>query len=208
MKAFLRTAALLLMLAVLGLGLLTWRAVSDGEAAMTASDAAFNQGDLRTALVHARRSATSYASGAPHVARAYARLQAPPFGAESRGDWEIAQEAWRAVRSAALETRGLTQPHGAELERANRALARLATRGSEDPEQKQKVLAELERSQGPRARWILVLGLGFLLSTLGLGWIGVRGVDAQGAIVRGQLGIGAGLALVGAVCWTIAVWLA
>ena len=208
MKAFLRTAAMLLLLAVLALGLLTWRAVSDGEAAMAASDVAFNQGDLRTALVHARRSATSYAPGAPHVSRAYARLQAIAIGAESRGDLEIAQEAWRAVRSAALETRGMPQPHATELERANRALARLASRGSEDPEQKKQALAELDASQGPRARWILVLGLGFVLSTLGLAWIAVRGVDAQGAVVRRQLGIGAGLALVGAVCWTIAVWLA
>lgn len=199
---------MLLLLAVLGVGLLTWRAVSDGEQAMAASDAAFNQGDLRTALVHARRGATAYAPGAPHVARAYARLQAVAIGAEARGDLEIAQEAWRAVRSAALETRSVTQPHAEELERANRALARLATRGKEDPEERKVVLAELEASQGPRARWILVLGLGFLLSTVGLAWIGVRGVDVRGAVVRRQLAVGGGLALAGAVCWTIAVWLA
>ncbi len=199
---------MLLLLGVLSLGLLTWRAVSDGEAAMRASDAAFNQGDLRTALVHARRGATSYAPGAPHVARAYARLQAIAIGAESRGDLEIAQEAWRAVRSAALETRGMTQGHALELERANRALARLATRGHEDPEQRKAVLAQLEQSQGPRARWILVLGLGFVLSTFGLVWLGVRGVDARGGVVRRQLLFGGGLALAGAVCWTIAVWLA
>ncbi|MCA9626576.1 MAG: hypothetical protein KC766_02865 [Myxococcales bacterium] len=208
MKTFLRSAAMVLLLAVLSLGLLTWRAVSDGESAMGASDVAFNQGDLRTSLVHARRAATSYAPGAPHVARAYARLQAIAIGAEARGDLEIAQEAWRAVRSAALETRGVTQSHARELERANRALARLATRGQEDPEQRKAVLEGLEQSQGPRARWILVLGLGFVLSTIGLAWLGLRGVNREGSVVRRQLLIGAGLALVGAVCWTVAVWLA
>ncbi len=208
MSRALRSLALVLLFVVLGLALLTWRAVDEGEAAMQQSDLAFNTGDLRGSLVYARRAATSYAPGAPHVAKAYARLQAIAIGAEANGDVETAAEAWRGVRSAVLDTRSLINTRSEELERANRALARLATRAEADPELRKAALQELEQDQSPRARWILLMGLGLLLAAAGLVTIALRGVSPAGEIARRPTWIGALLALCGAVCWTMAVWLA
>lgn len=208
MSRALRSLALALLLVVLGLALLTWRAVSEGEAAMQQSDVAFNAGDVRGSLVYARRAATSYAPGAPHVSQAYARLQAIAIGAEAKGDLETAAEAWRGVRSAVLDTRSLITTRSEELSRANRALARLATRTESDPELRKAALEELEQDQSPRARWILLMGLGLLLTAGGLITIAVRGVSQSGEIARRPAWIGGLLALCGAVCWTVAVWLA
>ena len=64
---------------------LTGRVIWEGQAELTASDSAFDAGDLRLALEHARRGATLYAPGAPYVERAYERLIAIALGAEAAG---------------------------------------------------------------------------------------------------------------------------
>ncbi len=204
----LRGVALSLMLAVLGMALLTRRTITEGEAALQESDVAFHQGELRRSLLFARRAATAYAPGAPHVEQAYARLQAIALGSESKGDAELAAEAWRSVRSAALETKSVWTPRAEELARADRALARLATQGAEDPEAQRRALEELTKDLSPRPRWILVLGFGFALTAIGLAVLTISGVDARGRLRRRASAVGGSLALVGVLCWTLAVWLA
>ena len=103
------------MLVVIALGVMTYRAVRDGNQALRASDLAFNRGDLADAVLHARRAATAYAPGAPHTRAARERLRAIAVGSEAAGDAETARLAWGALRAAALETRHVTVPYAAEL---------------------------------------------------------------------------------------------
>lgn len=208
---WLRGIALALMLFVVAVAALTARAVIDGNRQMQLSDAAFNRGDLRVAIDHARRAAVLYAPGAPHVAQAYARLDAIALGAEASGNPETARMAWRAVRGAALETRHVWIPERAELERANQNLARLQTEASGDKgaaqqEARKRALAELEQDTAPAAVWVVLLSLGFLLALGGLSMVALRGVTRDGRLVLAQARLGLILTFVGAACWTIAVW--
>ncbi len=97
--------ALLAFLSVLIFAAFSARVILEGESELSASDAAFDRGELASALDHARRAATLYAPGAPHVERAYERLNALALGAEAAGQPKIAFLAWQATRSAALESR-------------------------------------------------------------------------------------------------------
>ena len=72
-----RRLALALLVACVGLGLLTARAVEQGEAAVQESDRAFDQGKVHEAAHHARRAAVYYAPGAPHLHFAVARAGDP-----------------------------------------------------------------------------------------------------------------------------------
>ncbi|HEX6765797.1 MAG TPA: hypothetical protein VF103_09980, partial [Polyangiaceae bacterium] len=127
-RAFVRGASGALIVAVIALGAMTYRAVRDGAAELAESDRAFNAGDLGNAVLHARRSATAYAPGAPHTRAAVERLRAVAVGSEAAGDPETARLAWGALRAAALETRHVTVPYAAELREANERLERLASR--------------------------------------------------------------------------------
>src|SRR5262245_8306252 len=66
-RALVRGASGALIVGVIALGTMTARAVRDGNAELRESDLAFNRGDLGAAVLHARRSATAYAPGAPHT---------------------------------------------------------------------------------------------------------------------------------------------
>src|SRR6478735_3616063 len=77
--------ALLAFLTVLMFALFSARVILEGESELSASDAAFDRGELGSALDHARRGATLYAPGAPHVDRAYERMNALATGAEAAG---------------------------------------------------------------------------------------------------------------------------
>jgi len=207
---WLRRVAILLMTLVMAAAALTARVVLDGEKEMRLSDEAFDAGDVRTATLHARRAAVLYAPGAPHVRPAYDRLVAVALGAEAAGDTDVARTAWRAVRGAALETRHLWVPRQVELERANRNLARLGTARVKtvpggDPAVR-KALARLARDDAPRAPWVIVLALGFVCAVVGLGLLGWRGVTPAGKIILANAKLGLVLSLLGAACWTLAVF--
>src|SRR4051812_10498827 len=120
----LRAVLLTSFFVLLAFGALCARAIVEGQAELNASDAAFDKGELAGAIEHARRSATAYVPGAPHVQLAYERLRAIALGAEAAGQPVVALAAWQAVRSAALETRHLSTPRAAELSQANQNLAR------------------------------------------------------------------------------------
>jgi len=206
---WLRRSAMVLVLVVLTLGTLTARVVVDGERALASSDEAFDRGDVRAATVHARRAAVLYAPGAPHVEAAYRRLIAIASGAEAAGQSELAIQAWQAVRSAALETRHVWIPREDELRRANQNLKRLQSLAGRSPEERkataQAATRELERDDAPRAPWITLLAMGFLLAVAGFSVITWRGVTPDGDLVPGAMRMGVVIVMVGVACWIMAV---
>lgn len=208
MALWLRRLALVLLLGVIVFAVTTARVISRGETAMKKSDAAFDAGKLRDAIVEARLAAILYAPGAPHVDAAYERLNAIALGAEATGERAIAEQAWRAVRAAALETRHAWVHRADDLERANRNLARLGKGpGVRDEAGEDKKLTEpLYRDDTPRAGYVLLLAVGFLLTGGGLGLTAARGIRTDGSFSFGQLRWGVALTMVGLACWTIAVY--
>jgi hypothetical protein len=190
---------------------LSARVILEGESELSSSNASFDRGELGPALDHARRSATLYAPGAPHVERAYERLEAVALGAEAAGQAKIALLAWQAVRSAALESRHLWLPRAAELERANQNLARLeALSRNEDDARRLKdqtrAMTRLNVDDAPSPGWIAVLGAGFLLALAGLGLLAFRGLDQAGKVSLGRARWALLLFVIGAACWTLATY--
>jgi len=116
------------------------------------------------------------------------------------------------VRAAALETRHVRVPRAAELEEANRQLARLesearARRDGGDPAESAALARrQLARDDAPRARWVMALLAGFLLAGAGLSLAIFRGVDREGRLALARMLPGLVLALIGVVCWTVAVY--
>lgn len=207
----LRRASLFLFFAVLVAGAFTARVIMEGESELAASDAAFDAGKLDSALDHARRSATLYAPGAPHVERAYERLEALAIGAEAAGQAKVAFLAWQAMRSAALESRHVWLPRAAELSRANQNLARLEALGREQSDDdraqaRTRALGRLTSDSAPAPQWIAVLGLGFLLALVGLALFAVQGVDRTGKLSLRRARLGAALFVIGAACWALAAY--
>jgi len=187
------------------------RVVTEGESELAASDAAFDRGELTTALDHARRGAALYAPGAPHVQRAYERMTALALGAEASGQPKIAFLAWQAVRGAALESRHVFLPRQAELERANENLARLEAlsrddSGSDRPKIQTRALARLNADDAPDPAWIAVLGAGFLLALAGLALFAFRGLNPSGKVSFRRARWGVLLFAIGAACWTLAAY--
>jgi hypothetical protein len=188
------------MLCVFVLGVLTAHTVLEGQDELALSKTAFDRGELGDAIQHARRAAGYYAPGAPHVDAAYARLRAIAFGSEANGDAPTARLAWSAMRSAALETRHAFVSRAAELAEADRQLERLARgQGKRRPDR-------LPPAPGPAPGWAAMLSLGFVLALSGFALIGFAGVEPQGRIrVRPAL-LGALVSLLGAACWTLALF--
>jgi hypothetical protein len=123
-----------------------------GELELAASDRAFDAGQLQLAVQHARRAASADLPGAEHVRLGYDRLRAVARGAERAHDLELARWSWQAVRTAALESRHLWQPHAAELREADAELARLS------PEA--RALGQRRDTHGPALALALAGGAG------------------------------------------------
>jgi len=180
---------------VLFVGIATLRAVLDGERELRQSDAAFDANELHGAIEHARRAASAYAPGAPHVERGYERLLAIARGAEASGRPELAMLAYQAERAAVLESASVIQPFPARLEEANRNLARLAAaKSAAEPEQTetaQRLFRAAQGKAGDRAPFGAVLAGGLLLSALGLSWFGLSALRPGGRIewLRGRWGL-------------------
>lgn len=134
-------------------------ALRRGAAEMRASDAAFDAGELTSAVRHARRAASLFVPGAEHVADGYERLKAVAIGAERARDTGLAMTAWRAVRAAALDSRHLWVGRPSELAQANANLARLSGAAEAD------ALEAPHAAEGTRA---LLVSLGFVAALVGL----------------------------------------
>ena len=86
---------------------------------------ALDQGDMKKAIIHFRRSARWYAPGNPYVLRSYKKLWYLGREAERRGDRETALSAFRSIRGAILGCRSFYTPHSEWLPRVNRHIAQL-----------------------------------------------------------------------------------
>lgn len=196
------------------LGAASARAVGSGENEIALSTAALRAGDAHAAAEHARRAAGWYAPGAPHVRVAYQRLLSLGTAAEGLGDRDLALFAYRGVRTAALETRWIVTPHEDDLDRANRAIARLAAEAPRAPgmrvEPPQKLereqLEALARDEAPRAGWVVTLVAGAISWAIGALIAGRRVVDERGALTLGRAIPGALIAAAGALAWLFALW--
>jgi hypothetical protein len=204
------------------LGLASARVVISGEREIAASTEALRRGDPEQATIRARRAAAWYAPGAPHVRVAYDRLRALGREAEQHRRFDLALLAWRGVRSAALETRWVVIPHAADLELANREIARLMAmpvgeRGTVGEPDAQVAAAELEtlkREPGPRLPWVIALVTAFALGASGLVlWARQMGEGAATATAATWWRSGAARARTGALLvaaalglWLVALW--
>jgi hypothetical protein len=203
-------------LGALGLliGAVTARVVWSGEAEIAASTAALKRGEAQEAVVRARRAAGWYAPGAPHVRVAYERLVALATAAEGQGDRELALLAWRGVRTAALETRWLVVPHVEDLDRANRAIARIEAAAprppgtrTEPPQRiEEKQLAALLRDEAPRTPWVVALLAAFVAWAGGAVWALRRATAARTGLDMRGARAGLLVALAGVVVWVLALW--
>jgi hypothetical protein len=179
--ALLRRVALVAALPLVLFALVTLRTLSRGEAELTASDRAFDAGQLELAVRYARRAATAYVPGAAHVDAAYARLRAVAVGAERARDLTLAAGAWQAVRAAALETRHLWTSHARELEQANANLSRL--RGLPPAPS-----ADASPAEALQPGWALLLGAGFFAAIASLIWFCLRAWTATGHWLAARAG--------------------
>jgi hypothetical protein len=208
----LRSLTVALLLITLALGVVTLNVVTEGERALTKSDAAFDRGEVEEALAQAQRAAMMYAPGAPHRAAAYERMAAIAVGSERQGNSGLALRAWRAIRGAALETRHawLTEPQWLSL--ANENLARLQAQGlakelqvADRQAAQREILSLLQRDESPRVAWVIVLGAGLLLTVLGLAWSISSSVTRDGLVLWERLKGPGALTVLGLVCWMLAV---
>jgi hypothetical protein len=196
------------------LGAATLRVVTSGEREIAASTDGLKAGDAHAATEHARRAAGWYAPGAPHVRVAYERLIALATTAEGLGDREASLYAWRAVRTAAIETRWLVTPHAEDLERANAAIARLEAAAPRPPGTRneppatiaREQLEALSRDEAPRTPWVVALVLAAAAWISGSVLVVRRGITAGGQVSWARALPGIVITAGGIALWLLAIW--
>ncbi len=189
---------------IAGLAAMSLRVVLEGRSALAEGDDAMAARPPRPAdAIAAWESAARwYLPLAPHVDDAYGRLH----GFASTRHSIV---AWRAIRSAALATRTLWQPHRADLDEANAAIVELAA-------------ADLERAPAGTAdaaaysAWQTRLLAAdprpatgsVVLSILGIVcWLAGMGVMIRRA-ERSRIRVPAAIAAAGAVAWVVGLYTA
>lgn len=175
----------------------------EGARAMRASDAALAAKNPELAVAEAYLAATHVAPLSPWSDRGYARLQTIADDAEARGDDDLAETAWHAIRSAEVATSGPLSGNPARRRRAELALGRidarrmlvLAARTPGLARPSEGALAKAHGEDGaPRASTLVSLGGGSLLAVvcaLALVRAGSRG--GRGAVAA-ACGFAVGLA--------------
>ena len=199
-------ALVILAVVIVGLGVATARVVLTGRASLAAGDTAAAAGRTSAAIGAWEAAARSYAPLAPHVDDAYARLRAL-----AAAQHRHALPAWRAIRSAALATRHLWNPHATELVAANQAIAELASRdpegaaaGGPDAVTRQAFHAQrLARDPRPGTGVIVLVLAGLAALAAGITLLVTRGFNAAGQLVRRRAGTGAALAVGGIGLWAV-----
>jgi len=186
-----RKALVVIAIVLTGLGVVVGRAVIEGRDALARGDQALEEGEPLEAIRWWRRAARWYLPMAPHVGRAYDRLEAIAESAGGYGDRDVELAAWRGIRSSVLSTRSFFTPHEERLERANREIAALMAALESPPvdadasalQRRAWHLERLERDPSPRVGWALIAIVGFLL------WVGaafafaLRGLDESDRLV-------------------------
>lgn len=195
------------------IGAITARVVWAGESEIAASTQALQRADLHEATTRARRAAGWYAPGAPHVRVAYERLVAIATAAEGRGDRDLALQAWRGVRTAALESRWVVTPHESDLDRANKAIARIeaavprppGTRTESPQRIEQLQLNALLRDETPRVPWVIALVVAFFAWAGGAAWSVRRASRAPLGRALAHARVGIFVTLAGIAVWVVAL---
>ena len=194
--------------------LMAARALREGQRELRASGALLASGDLEQAVVRARRAASWYVPGAPHVPQAYERMIGIARVSEGRADPKTALFAWQAVREASLSSRWIKTPHQRELAEANAAIARLSARRPQpqaalersETERERASYALLSRQELPYVGWAIVMIAGFALFSAGLGWFSIRAVDEAGRLAWVRVRPALIVAGAGALAWVVALW--
>ncbi len=156
-----------------------------GARAIERSDAALSRADRAGAIVAARDAAQAVVPGSPYPGLGYRRIEAIARDAEIHGDDAIAASAWRAMRAAALSTRGVGVSTGDWLDEANAGIARvgsLAASGGPDVAKRsddlrpseQSLLAAVKRDDTPSTLGFALLALGGTAFFAGLGRLAWR----------------------------------
>jgi hypothetical protein len=213
---WLRSALRIVLIVVLVGAAVTFRVVFAGEREIARSTAALEAGDPVAATDHARRAATWYAPGAPHVRVAYGRLLALAREAEKRKSRDVALRAYRAITTASASTSWLVVPHRSDAREAAEAIARIESTAERpissatDPaaEVERELLATLAAEPGPSRSWAVVLGASFLALAAGVALVLRRALDETGRIHRGPALVGGAIAGVGLCAYALALWLA
>ena len=205
-----RRLAWVVAIVVAALAALALRVVIEGRAALARGDKAMAEHHVVDAIAAWQTAARWYLPLAPHVDDAYDRLT------EVAKDRHFALVAQRAIRSAALATRTLWQPHADELAAANAAIAKLsaddpdaALGGGPDHDSRERWHTErLAAEPRPHGffRVLAILGIACWLG--GATWALRRGVDSAGQPVRRPLQIGAGIAFFGLLAWLLGLYFA
>lgn len=184
------------------LGAVAGRVIVSGRAALAAGDAAATAGDTDLAIERWESAARWYLPIAGHVDDAYARL------IDLAGkDHRHALAAWRAVRSAALATRGLWTPHTDDLAAANAAIAEMASRdpegavagGADAAARKTFHTERLARDLGPSRGAVVLFTLGIACFLTGTGLLLRK---------AGPNLVGAAVTVLGIVGWMIGAYAA
>jgi len=184
------------------------RLVGEGRAALAASDAAFAQGDVTAAVVHARSAARAYVPFATHTEQGWLKLREIAQKSERRGDTEAALFAWRALLSAATGTRPFStvtdqaradaEASVARLSAASLASTHAGSRGKREPGVESAMTAA---DLVPRVGW------GALLLTGACLWWGAglrltsRGWGTDGRLVQREVRVAGGMAFAGLLAW-------
>lgn len=119
--------AFVLLLVVAGLTL-----TRRGQKEMELSDRAFHDGDLRSAITHARQAALAYVPGSAHVQAATERIEAIAKGAESEDNVPLALIAWDTLRLVHVRTAYPGRPPSPSQRRADEGLKRLRAASQAD----------------------------------------------------------------------------
>ena len=197
-----RRIAWIIGVVVAALAVLSLRVVIEGRAALAEGDAAMAQHHTVDAIAAWETAARWYLPLAPHVDDAYARL------AEAAKQPPFALVAQRAIRSAALASRTLWQPHADELAAANAAIATLS---ADDP--------DAALAGGPdhaaRERWhadrlagdVRPHGFFRVLAALGIAcWLGGLAWALRRSPEKRSVMIGAGIAIFGVLAWFLGLY--
>ena len=204
-----RSISLVLVVALVGAGLATTRALWEGRSALADGEKARERNDAAGAITGYRQAARWYVPRAPHVRRAYDRLEAIARAAEAEGETSTALAAWRGVRSSILATRSIHVPFEDRLELANRHIARLMAGvegesvdpGASEAARQAWHYERLARIDAPSVGWVLVALVGLLSWIAGGVVFAARGVTAEDTLAfRPALAAGV-LFTLGIVLW-------
>jgi len=202
------------LIAALCLGVVVTRAVWEGRNALDRASAELERGELVEAITWYRRAARWYVPLAPHVGRAYDRLEQIAQQAERNDDVDTALAAWRGVRSSIKATRSFYTPQSHRLDPANRRIAALMARVEDpalDPGKTEEQRAQwhyqlLDRDEAPSVLWSIIALLGFGAWLGGGVLFAMRGVSAEDKL-DGRTAATAGLIVAaGLIVWMIGLY--